>query len=127
MIVTRAPPGLLYEQAPITITCSAMLDSSVDITPLVTHTWYGLDNQQLTNTSHITISPVTSSGSNNYSSMLVLGGVTVNDSGLYACNSSVRFTDRTILTVSALESISIDITGKVQSNINPCLGPLSAI
>ena len=104
-----------------------MLDSSVDITPLVMHTWYGPDNQQLTNTSQITISPVTSSGSNNYSSTLVLGGVTVNDSGLYACNSSVRFTDQTILNVSALESINIDITGKVQSNINPYLGPPRAI
>ena len=106
-------PDPLYEMSQVTIHCTNALGDTIDTPKTVTGSWIGPDGTQLTDTSQISISTVTSIGENVYSTALTLNSVAVNDSGDYTCSMSVNFFDQPVTPVTSTKSVTINVTGNI--------------
>lgn len=101
----------LYEQTVLNLTCLATLDDSVDTSVAVVSTWTGPNRQLLSSTPHISVSSAARVGERIYVSTVKILSTEEEDSGVYQCNISVSSTNQTILTVSEISSVTINVTG----------------
>ena len=105
----------LYEGTPVTLTCSAVLNTTyVNTNVTVSSVWTGPSGEQLTNSSHITVMDMLHSSP--YTSVVVFDQVNDTDSGDYQCDITVSSANNNVLPAMGSTTVQLTVTGTILNN-----------
>ena len=87
--ITPNRTGDLYAGTPLNLTCSIQLNPAVDTTVMVTRMWRGPGSQEVSNSSHVTMSNILKRSAFLYETTIEFDPLSATDSGNYECEATV--------------------------------------